>query len=205
MLEFFLFKKKLDYFPSHYFFILGFSSVWLFQLLAFFCSSSQSHTNLPPPSSQSFSFLFNHTRFPLFLLVSPSPKLISTPSILPSPPSLSSVIALRLHWLHLSWPWRAQCPLLSPNLGAATLATGLNTVAYVLFRRMALHNCDTHTDTHTRHAQKHSQVVKSCICIHRNVCGCSKAHLQYLCTHTNWRVLNIEFWISNVLLFYFIF
>ncbi len=121
-----------------------------------------------PPSFQSYSF----SASPL-ALVSPSPHLISTPFILSSPPSLSSVIALRLSWLHLSWPWRARCPLLSPNLEAATLAAGLNTLAYVLFRWMALHDCDAHT----KHTHTHNQVVVSCICIDRHECAWEQ------CTH----------------------
>ena len=79
-------------------------------------------------------------------------------------PSMSSVIGSRLHWLHLSWPWRAQCPLLSPNLGADTLATGLNTLAFVLFRRIAPHNCDTHT-THTARWWCHAYAYTR-MCVH---------------------------------------
>lgn len=74
----------------------------------------------------------SHSQFlRLFFLPSliPTSKLISTPTVLPHRPSPSSAIALHLYWLHLSWPWRARCPLLSPNVGAATLAAGLDTLA----------------------------------------------------------------------------
>lgn len=118
-------------------------------------------------------FPFNHTLSPLFLLLVfvLNPWLISASFIPPPVPSLFPVIAFRLYWLHLPWPWRAQCRLLSPKLGAATLASGLNTLAYVLFWKTALHDCDTRTQPgggvihmHTQESVNKAQSV----CAHKH-------------------------------------
>lgn len=162
----FIFKNS----PISLLYIFSLFYLWLPFFFFFFSSKLLHHPfNSPLIHPRAHLRFFLITLFPHLLswLLLPNSFLHTHPPptlpVLRSPSSLSSVIALHLFWLHLSWPWRARCPLLSPNLGAATLATGLNALAYASFRRMTFIQL---WRTRTRNINAHGQVAGGVMHMH---------------------------------------